>query len=105
MPACAIIFACSHGPLNSVAHSRSGRDGGSFVVHLAEVSASHVAVLLTELRSPTAPAGQDPGLGAESGRGLAVVRSLTSLFRVADVGDVRSLLAVIPAAAPPGERR
>jgi serine/threonine-protein kinase RsbW len=98
------VLVASELAANSVAHSRSGRDGGIFVVHLAEVDAARVAVLLTELRSPTAPAVQDPGLGAESGRGLAVVRSLTSLFRVADVGDVRSMLAVIPAAAPPEQR-
>jgi anti-sigma regulatory factor (Ser/Thr protein kinase) len=94
------VLVASELAANSVAHSRSGRDGGIFVVHPAEVSATHVAILLIESRGPTAPATQDPGLSAESGRGLAVVRSLTSLFRVADVGDVRSLLAVIPAAAP-----
>jgi serine/threonine-protein kinase RsbW len=95
------VLIASELAANSVAHSRSGRDGGIFVVHPAEVSATHVAVLLTESRSQTAPAVHDPGPGAESGRGLAVVRSLASVFQVADVGEVRSLLAVIPAAVPP----
>lgn len=93
----AAVLVASELATNSVAHSGSARDGGVFVVHLAEVNATEVAVLLTETRGQGMPAVREAGPDAESGRGLAVVHALTSLFRIADTGEVRSLLAVIPA--------
>jgi serine/threonine-protein kinase RsbW len=82
---------------NSVQHSGSGRSGGLFTVHVAAVNDGAAELVLTELRGDDFPQAQDAGPDAECGRGLVVVRSLTSEFRVHDVGEIRSLLAVVPA--------
>jgi anti-sigma regulatory factor (Ser/Thr protein kinase) len=64
-------------------------------VHLVKVSATQVAVLLTERRGPGNPVVHHADKEAESGRGLAVVKYLTSSFRISDVGNVRNILAVV----------
>jgi serine/threonine-protein kinase RsbW len=82
---------------NSVAHGGSGRSGGMFTVHVAAVNDRAAGLVLTELRGDDVPEVRDAGPDAESGRGLVVVRSLTSVFQVSDAGEIRSLLAVVPA--------
>ncbi len=82
---------------NSVAHSGSGSSGGMFTVHVTALSAASAGLAVTELRGDDYPAMQEAGPDVESGRGLAVVRSLTSLFWVSDADKIRTLLATIPA--------
>ena len=65
-------------------------------------AAARVAV--TELRGSGFPQVRDAGPGAVSGRGLAVVRALTSLSWGCDAGEVRFLLASIAALPGGGER-
>lgn len=88
------VLVVSELATNSVAYSNGGL-AGTFLVHLVEVSATQVAVLLTERRGPGIPVVHDADTEAESGRGLAVVKYLTSSFRISDVGNVRNILAVV----------
>jgi anti-sigma regulatory factor (Ser/Thr protein kinase) len=83
---------------NSIVHSASGQDGGMFMVHLAELDADHVAIIVTDQGGSGVPRERHAGPGAESGRGLAVVRSLTSFLEFFDTGKSTSALAVVPSA-------
>jgi hypothetical protein len=91
------VLVASELAANSVAHSASGRDGGLFLVQVAEVSATHAAVLICERRGAGRPAARNAGPDRESGRGLAVIRSLSCFFRVYDKGGMRAILAVVSA--------
>ena len=90
------VLVASELAANSVRHSLRGRDGGRFLVHLAALDQMHAGVMVTDEGGPDVPGMTDAGGDAESGRGLAVVRALTSLFRVYDAAGLRSYLAVVP---------
>jgi anti-sigma regulatory factor (Ser/Thr protein kinase) len=83
---------------NSIVHSASGHDGGMFLVHLAELDPDHVAIVITDQGGSGVPRERHAGPDAESGRGLAVVRSLTSCLEFFDTGKSTSALAVVPSA-------
>lgn len=85
---------------NSVAHSRSGRTGGMFTVHVVALGEAEAGLAVTELRGDGFPGVRKAGEDAGSGFGLRLVRALTSLFWVSDAGEIRILLATVP--APPG---
>jgi anti-sigma regulatory factor (Ser/Thr protein kinase) len=91
------VLVASELAANSCNHSASGHGGGWILVHLSEVSATHAAVLITERRGIGEPMARDADADSESGRGLAMVRSLSCFFRVSENGDVRNILAVVPA--------
>jgi anti-sigma regulatory factor (Ser/Thr protein kinase) len=88
------VLVASELAANSVAYSSCG-PADAFLVHLVEVSATQVAVLLTEWRGPSIPVVHDADAEAESGRGLTVVKSLTSTFGISAVGNVRNILAIV----------
>jgi len=92
-----VVLAASELATNAPEHTRSGRQGGMFSVHLAEAGASYAALVVTDLGGPGEPAPRPAGADAESGRGLVVVRSVSAVFRV--IGDQRPALGL---AAPDG---
>jgi anti-sigma regulatory factor (Ser/Thr protein kinase) len=83
---------------NSVMHSTSRLDAGRFLIRVSAIDGQHAAVTVTDQGGPFAPQATAPD--SESGRGLAVVRSLACLFRVHDHDGLRTFTAIIP--APPG---
>jgi anti-sigma regulatory factor (Ser/Thr protein kinase) len=83
---------------NSIIHSASGQDDGTFMVHLAELDSDHVAIVVTDQGGSGVPRERQAGPGAESGRGLTVVRSLTSFLEFIDTGKSTSAVAVVPSA-------
>jgi len=93
------VLVASELVTNAVAHSASGHPGGMFVVHLSELSACHVALIVTDLGGPAVPRQRRASADAESGRGLSVVKSMTSMLEFFSDGQLRSVLAVIPAPA------
>lgn len=99
------VLVASELAANSVAYSASGHGGGWILVYLAEVSATHAAVLITERCGPAEPVIIDAGADCESGRGLAIIRSLSWFFRISGNGDVRNILAVVPAGPPGNDMR
>lgn len=78
---------------NSVRHSASRLPGGRFLVRVTALDGGLAAVSVTDQGGPFAPQAADPG--GESGRGLAVVQSLSCLFRITDHDGLRSFTAVI----------
>jgi anti-sigma regulatory factor (Ser/Thr protein kinase) len=90
------VIVASELVTNSIVHSRSSRPGGQFLVHAAVTDEKKAALIVTDQGGPFHPGRTFPGSGNESGRGLVVVRSLTSLFRICDHGNShRSFIAVI----------
>lgn len=94
------VVVASELAANSVAHSGSGRAGGMFTVHVVPLGADAVGLAVTELRGNDFPEVREAIPDSVSGRGLAVVQALTSLFWMLDAGEIRILLATVP--APPG---
>ena len=92
------VLVASELAANSIVHSASGQDGGMFMVHLAELDGYHVAIIVTDQGGSGVPRNRQAGPDAESGRGLAVVRSLALCLRFFDTGQLRSALAVVPSA-------
>jgi serine/threonine-protein kinase RsbW len=90
------VLVASELAANAIAHTASGHAGGAFGVHLARLSAEHVAVLVTDQGGPTEPNVRPADLESESGRGLDVVTALSSTFSVPGEGEQRGVLAVIP---------
>jgi hypothetical protein len=75
-----------------------------FAVHLAVMSPDHVAVLVTDQGAPTQLQASHPDSNEESGRGLEVVASLSSLVLTFGNPDMRSMLAVVPGAATDADK-
>jgi anti-sigma regulatory factor (Ser/Thr protein kinase) len=95
-PASDAVAVASELATNSIVHSASGQPGGQFLVHLALAGDQQVAVIITDQGGPFRPTWTTPGPESESGRGLAVVRSLTSLFCVSEhASGHRTFLAVV----------
>jgi anti-sigma regulatory factor (Ser/Thr protein kinase) len=91
---------------NSVTHSASRFGGGRFLIRVTALDGLHAAVTVTDQGGTFAP--KPTARDSESGRGLAVVRSLACLFRICDHDGLRTFTAVIPAPGatppdPPGE--
>lgn len=102
------VLVASELTANTIAHSRSGRPGGAFGVHLAVLNERFVVVVVTDQGGPTAPRAKDARAGAESGRGLRVVRALAAGVVVTGGREGRSVAALVPAGprtdtAPPPE--
>jgi serine/threonine-protein kinase RsbW len=95
------VMVASELGANAVTHSASGRHGGLFMVHLAWVSATHAAVIVTDQGAGGALRIKAADGDAESGRGLAVVRALSHTVEFSrDASGLRSVLAVVPADPP-----
>ncbi len=94
------VLVASELAANAIMHSASGQDGGLFMVHLTQVGADFLAVMITDQGGPGEPHDVQAGPDAESGRGLAVVGSLTSCLTWFGDDHQRSVLAVVPAAPP-----
>jgi serine/threonine-protein kinase RsbW len=90
------VLVASELATNAIEHSASGRSGGMFMVYLAELGAYHVAMIVTDQGGPSRPHEEQAAEDAESGRGLAVAKSLTSLLEFSEDGELRSALAIIP---------
>lgn len=90
------VLVASELATNAVIHSASGREDGMFLVIVAEVSADHVGIVVTDQGGQGVPHAQHADTGAESGRGLTVVASLTSLCVTTGNSNTRSVFAVIP---------
>jgi anti-sigma regulatory factor (Ser/Thr protein kinase) len=92
------VLVASELATNSIEYSASGYDGGMFLIHLAVLSAGQVVIVVTDQGGPCEPCERHVDVGAESGRGLAVVRSLSSLLEFSDSAESRTVLAVISSA-------
>jgi len=90
------VLVASELAANSIVHCPNGQDDGMFMVHLAELDSDHVAVVVTDQGGSGVPCERHAGPDAESGRGLTVVRLLTSSLEFFDTGRSTSALAVIP---------
>jgi anti-sigma regulatory factor (Ser/Thr protein kinase) len=90
------VVVASELATNSIMHSTSGRSGGQFLVHAAVTGHRQAGLIVTDQGGPFRPGWQARGRQVESGRGLAVVRSLTTLFRICnhDSGH-RTFIALI----------
>lgn len=95
------MLAASELAANAITHSASGHPDGMFAVHLTLASPYHIAVLVTDQGGSTTPKASRPGTDQESGRGLEVVASLTTMLVTFGNTATRSVLAVIP--SPPDE--
>ncbi len=93
------VMVASELATNSIMHSASGRPGGQFLVHAAVTGDRQAGLIVTDQGGPFRPGRRAHGQHGESGRGLAVVRSLTSLFRICnhDSGH-RTFIALITTA-------
>jgi len=90
------VVVASELATNSVVHSATGRPGGLFLVYAALAGDRQAAMIVTDQGGPFGPGRTAAGQDGESGRGLAVVRSLTSLFRICGhTSGHRSFIAVI----------
>jgi anti-sigma regulatory factor (Ser/Thr protein kinase) len=98
------VLVASELTTNSIEHSASGEPGGTFCVQLAVLSTRDVAIVVTDQGGPATPHEKTAGADAESGRGLAVVRSLTSLLQFSESGESRSALAVVSSAPGSGSK-
>lgn len=96
-PACDdTVLVASELATNSIRHSLSGRDGGAFLVHAAALDTCDAMLIVTDQGGCGHPHERAPGPDTESGRGLAVARSLTSALEFSERSGLRSALAVIP---------
>ena len=68
-----------------------------FTVHVTAIGQEDARLAVTELRGASSPQVQNAGTDIATGRGLVVVRALTSLFWVSDGAEIRILFATIPA--------
>jgi anti-sigma regulatory factor (Ser/Thr protein kinase) len=103
--ACAdAVLIASELTANAIAHSASGHSAGVFMVHLSELSDSHVAVIVTDQGGPDQPQERHAGPDAENGRGLLVVRALAAVVEFFESGGLRSVLAVVGSAGDAGGR-
>lgn len=90
------IVVASELATNSSLHSTSSRPGGQFLVHAAVTGDRQARLIVTDQGGAFRRGRRAHGRHGESGRGLTVVRSLTSLFRICshDSGH-RTLIALI----------
>ncbi len=91
------VLVASEITTNSVDHSLSGMPGGLFLVHLARFSAYSVGIMVTDEGGTAQPHEKEADVDCESGRGLAVVRSLSSTVAFATDEGMQSVLAIISA--------
>jgi anti-sigma regulatory factor (Ser/Thr protein kinase) len=90
------MLAASELAANAITHTASGQQDGMFAVHLTLASPYHIAVLVTDQGGPTKPEASRAGTDQESGRGLEVVASITTMLVTYCDTATRSVLAVIP---------
>jgi serine/threonine-protein kinase RsbW len=91
------VLAASELAANAIAHTRSGRAGGTFTVHLGVMSSKSVSIFVADEGGPTVPDPQRAGVDAESGRGLDLVTAVSAIFVPAGDGSTRNVLVVITA--------
>jgi anti-sigma regulatory factor (Ser/Thr protein kinase) len=89
------VLAASELATNSVEHSASGLPGGIFLLHLARLSPCDVGIIVTDQGGTDHPRQPNADVDSESGRGLAVVHSLSSLLAFSREKEFHSVLAVI----------
>jgi anti-sigma regulatory factor (Ser/Thr protein kinase) len=96
-----VLLAVSELAGNAIVHTASGAPGGQFVVHL-EAFADHWRVRVDDEGSATEPhvvldeLDAEDDWDAESGRGLAMVASISHKWGVLGDRDARSVWAEIP---------
>ena len=76
------VVVASELATNSILHSASSRPGGQFLVHAAVTSDRQSALIVIDQGGPFHPGRRTHSQHGKSGRGLAIVRSMTSLFRI-----------------------
>lgn len=91
------VLAASELAANAIAHTRSGRAGGTFTVHLGVMSSKSVCLLVADEGGPTTPDPQRAGVDADSGRGLDLVAAVSAIFVPAGDENMRNVLVVITA--------
>ncbi|MEY9927140.1 anti-sigma regulatory factor (Ser/Thr protein kinase) [Catenulispora sp. GP43] len=100
-----VLLAVSELAGNAIVHTASGAPGGQFVVHLAAF-ADRWQVRVDDEGSATEPrvvvdgVGEDADWDSESGRGLAMVASISHKWGVRGGRDARSVWAEIPYPVP-----
>ena len=102
-----VVLAVSELAGNAIVHTASGAPGGQFVVHLAAF-ADRWQVRVDDAGSATEPHVVVDGMDAEddwdaeSGRGLAMVASISRKWGVLGDRDARAVWAEIPYPVQPG---
>ncbi|WP_131742588.1 ATP-binding protein [Actinomadura roseirufa] len=102
-----VLLAVDELVVNALRHTKSGQDGGTFTVEIARWDGG-IAVSVADQGGPSEPVAGDPGLDAESGRGLRTVsaaadgwgwfgndrsRTVTALFAACPARDPATLEA------------
>lgn len=102
-----VVLAVSELAGNAIVHTASGAPGGQFVVHLAAF-ADRWQVRVDDAGSPTEPrvvvdgTDEDCDWDSESGRGLAMVASISRKWGVLGDRAARAVWAEIPCPVQPG---
>ncbi|ACU68974.1 putative anti-sigma regulatory factor, serine/threonine protein kinase [Catenulispora acidiphila DSM 44928] len=102
-----VVLAGSELAGNAIVHTASGAPGGQFVVHLAAF-ADRWQVRVDDAGSPTEPRvlvdsmDEHCDWDSESGRGLAMVASISRKWGVLGDRAARAVWAEIPCPVPPG---
>lgn len=99
------VLVASELATNSIVHSTSSRPGGQFLVQATVNIDQQAALIVTDQGGPFRSCEQAHGPSGESGRGLAIVRALTSLFRICDHDTGHRTFIAIIATAPDTSRR
>lgn len=94
------VMVASELATNSIRHSTSSRPGGQFLVQTAVSSDQQAELIVTDQGGPFRPWQRAHGPSGESGRGLAVVRALTSLFRICNHDSGHRTFIALIATAP-----
>ncbi len=94
------ILVASELATNAITHSASGREDGVFMVHVSDIGAEHIALVVTDQGGTDVPHEVNTDQDCESGRGLAVADSLTCLLTWFGDRHLRSVLAIVPDIPP-----
>jgi anti-sigma regulatory factor (Ser/Thr protein kinase) len=103
-----VVLAVSELAGNAILHTASGAPGGQFVVHLAAF-ADRWQVRVDDAGSPTEPhvvvdvIDEDAEWDCESGRGLAMVASISRTWGVLGDRNARAVWAEIPYPVQPAD--
>jgi serine/threonine-protein kinase RsbW len=92
------VLVASELAANAIMHSASGHADGLFLVHLTEINADYVGVIVTDQGGPNPIEVYASVPDAHNGCGLCIVASVAALCVTTGSDATRSVLVVIPAA-------
>lgn len=88
-----VLLAADEMVVNSLRHTKSGQEGGSFTVEIVQ-DGGCVAVSVTDQGGPGEPAAQEAADLAESGRGLRTISLTADSWGWHGNGEGRTVTAV-----------